>query len=214
MTTTTKEAETMTAIEHKFEKAGLGKPPFRYLGHGRVVYQAVPGDPSCPIQPGGSCDYCGTGIYDHYYIRSADGKEFKVGCECVRHTGDKGLIEKVDHARRKVQRDRRHAREAAKIEAIRAKLAEPAVQATLAAIPHPSKWAADKGKTLLDWTEWMMVHSGTTGRLKVGRAIEKAMGSACEACGKQESDHCDEAGRYQACVEGIVDTALAGEMLK
>lgn len=74
---------------HVFERAGLGKAPFRFVGYSERKYQACP---DAPVQPGASCDYCGTGIMGCYEVRSADGKRFVVGCDCIEKTGDAGLI--------------------------------------------------------------------------------------------------------------------------
>ena len=74
---------------HAFEDRGLGKAPFRVTGFSESIYQA---SPDSPRQPGSNCDYCGTGIMIVCHIQSADGHHFKVGCNCVEKTGDKGLI--------------------------------------------------------------------------------------------------------------------------
>ena len=74
---------------HVFERAGLGKAPFRFVGSFEKVFQATP---DSPRQPGGTCDFCGTGIMICCAIRGADGREFKVGSDCLRKTGDAGLI--------------------------------------------------------------------------------------------------------------------------
>lgn len=74
---------------HVFERAGLGKAPFGVVGFYTAKYQACPG---APVQPGTSCDYCGQGIMYVCKIQAADGREFKVGCDCVKRTGDAGLI--------------------------------------------------------------------------------------------------------------------------
>lgn len=91
MMNTTQETTTKATRVHAFEKAGLGKAPFKAIGFYESKFQAVPGDPNCPIQPGSSCDYCGNGIMNVYQVRSADGKTFKVGCDCVAKTGDAAL---------------------------------------------------------------------------------------------------------------------------
>lgn len=59
---------------HPFEKAGLGVAPFRFDGYAEIVFQ-IPGQAP---RAGGSCDYCGTGIRDAFYVKSADGKRFKL----------------------------------------------------------------------------------------------------------------------------------------
>lgn len=53
--------------------------PFRCVGVTKNVYSAAPGH----SQPGGMCDYCGTGIMYEYRIVSADGRKFVVGSDCV-----------------------------------------------------------------------------------------------------------------------------------
>jgi hypothetical protein len=70
----------METTMHPFEKAGLGKAPFRFAGMTKHSYQACPG---APVQPGGSCDYCGTGIMYEYWVSGVDGSNFKVGCDCI-----------------------------------------------------------------------------------------------------------------------------------
>lgn len=80
---------------HVFEKAGLGKAPFRCVGVTEKVGPITMPDGTqigSPGQPMGCCDYCGTGIKDCYVIQSSDKKQFVVGCDCVARTGDAGLI--------------------------------------------------------------------------------------------------------------------------
>jgi hypothetical protein len=78
--------------EHAF--AHLGEYPYTYIGYQYLTYQACPG---APIQVGGSCDHCMTGIKDAFRFRSADGKVFKVGNQCVAKAGDRGLKKAIDN---------------------------------------------------------------------------------------------------------------------
>jgi hypothetical protein len=134
---------------HPFEKAGLGLAPFRCVGVYKNAYQACPG---APLQPGGSCDFCGTGIMYEYKILSSDGKGFKVGCDCVMRTGGEGAVAGMRSERLKMERDVRRARRDAKyterratheqgrIAALEARKAEfvrtePALAAALEALP-------------------------------------------------------------------------------
>lgn len=89
---------------HPFERANLGKAPFVVAGYCVKKYQAIPGDPNCPMQPGASCEYCGTGIMHVYTIRSSDGRTFEVGCDCVARTGDTQLAEAARWARQASER--------------------------------------------------------------------------------------------------------------
>jgi hypothetical protein len=87
----------------------------------------------------------------------------KVGCECVRKTGDAGLKRKVAEQETKI----RHRKEANKINQIPGLL--EMVSAKIQGLPHP----VIKGKTLLDWVEWMMTHSGNAGKIKVLEVLRK-----------------------------------------
>lgn len=159
---------------HKFEVAGLGKAPFRFVGTYESKFQAVPGDPNCPIQPGTSCDYCGTGIMLVCRIRDAQGKEFKVGCDCVAKTGDAGLSRQVDSAVANRRRAMTHKRQDETIAAGKAALSE--VVDVLRAQPHPAAYMAEKGLTLLDSVEWLFEHAGRVGKVKAAKIVLKAKG--------------------------------------
>jgi len=110
---------------HVFEEAGLGKAPFRFLSvqdssvgvneNGMVRIASKSGVDTW-TKPGGSCDFCGTYIVHFCWIKSADGKEFKVGSDCVRKTGDQGLKKVVAAEVRLKRSERRREREMAKIE--------------------------------------------------------------------------------------------------
>lgn len=64
---------------HGFQKAGLGLPPYNIVRVQTNDYDCGNGH----TKPGGTCDYCYTGIRYEYVIRSADGNEFIVGSTCV-----------------------------------------------------------------------------------------------------------------------------------
>ena len=82
---------------------------------------------------------------------------------CVGHT--------VERLQRTAQRGRRHEREVARDERTREQLRDETIRAELAAKPHPNKWRAEQGATLLDWCEWTMKHAGATGRGKVAKML-------------------------------------------
>lgn len=71
---------------HPFESAGLGLSPFKCV--------------DCFDSVGGSCAFCGTGIRYRYVIESNDGKEFHVGCECVKKVNKHHRVDGFDHVRR------------------------------------------------------------------------------------------------------------------
>lgn len=156
---------------HTFEVAGLGKAPFRFHHYERKSYQACPG---APIQPGGSCKYCGQGITDTYYIVSSDNKMFTVGSTCVNKTGDKGLYNKVQRIANRVKREQQIEREEKRIKRARFDvLEEIPIRHALSRKPHCQEWAAKKGMTMLDWSEWMFANSGHSGKMRVTRHLEK-----------------------------------------
>lgn len=99
---------------HPFQKSGLGLAPFRCVGVQENVY--VSGGYA---QAGGSCDYCGTGIRWEFLIRSADNRNFKVGCDCVEKTYREYGVEvenfraiRLEHARQRRQAGAQARREA------------------------------------------------------------------------------------------------------
>lgn len=155
--------ETLTGKEtstvHKFQAADLGLAPFTFTGEVTTkVYCACPG---APVQPGSTCDYCGTCIKNEFWVRSADGRTFKVGCDCIRKTGDAGLIQQISAAERKLRdqknaaaRQRKWERTAARIEA--AKQTLPSVRHVLAGEPHPVPHHAANGLTKLDYVNWLL----------------------------------------------------------
>lgn len=81
---------------HTFELSGLGKAPFKVvnptvkqnLEHGQVFF----------------CEHCGTTIKNRHFIKSADGKLSVVGIDCLKKTGDQGLLD-GERRIRKEQRD-------------------------------------------------------------------------------------------------------------
>lgn len=153
-------------IVHKFEAAGLGKAPFRFVSCEEKTYQACPG---APVQPGGSCDYCGTGIRFLFWCKSADGKRFKVGCDCIRKVSDGAvtkLLKDAERAERKLKKDAKRAKLADRLTAVRAKLdANPTLFTDR---PHP----AIVGKTGRDYIEWMLRNAGDAGRARVAKMVE------------------------------------------
>jgi hypothetical protein len=152
-----------TITEHVFERAGLGRAPFRLVGYERLTFQACPG---APVQPGGCCDFCGTGIMDAFRIRSADGRTFKVGSDCVAKTGDAGLRKAIDAETRKINRAKREAKSIALAAEVKELAADPAVRAALEALPHPLGFVdRETGRPLTAWddVEWRWPRCGAKG---------------------------------------------------
>lgn len=160
---------------HPFESRGLGLAPFQYLssyedrGPHNVVINGVECQVGSPGQPMGSCDYCGQGIAICCQVQSADGKKFIVGQDCISKVySDKNVASTATErspefkAFKKDMADRarkaRHAREAIKKEQLMAWSIENAD--ALKAKPHPNKYWADKGETLLDSVQWAIRCAG------------------------------------------------------
>jgi hypothetical protein len=169
---------------HPFERAGLGKAPFRFVGmaqqdrlYGEVILNRAEYERTgiaLTTKPGGTCAYCGAAIVNMCNIVSADGRLFHVGCDCVNLTGDANLVRKVKAATLAADRKKRAARaESVKAE-LAALLADETARATLAALPHPVAARAAQGETLLHSLEWLAQHAGAAGRaraLKAARAL-------------------------------------------
>ncbi len=158
-------------ITHIFERAGLGKAPFRYIGSAVLKFQAAPGEPT---KPGGSCDYCGMAIMYACRIRGADGREFKVGETCVAKTGDRGLKAKVDRDVAKAKKAAKGARDASRIAQTIAGLARLETRRVLRALPHGQAWAATTGLTALDQVVWLFRKGGTSGKIRACRIVDKS----------------------------------------
>jgi len=160
---------------HPWEIAGHGKAPFRCIGVERRVGPIDLGNGmSCgaPGQPMGTCDVCGQGIADCYLIRSADRKQFIVGCDCVRKTLEEYEDRTLDREVRRYRLDLEHAKTDARIAAARERL--PSVWGTLAAQPHPYDVQRERGLTMADFCTWMLAHAGRAGKVKAARIIEGA----------------------------------------
>jgi len=174
------EMSTETKKIHPFERNGLGIAPFKYVGFYVSKYQAIPGDPSCPIQAGSSCDHCGTAIMNVCRIKSADGREFKVGNECVAKVGreyDRALLTVVEAAARKRARVAAKSLAAARADELATLLATDSVRATLALQPHPHPYRAGLGETLLDSLEFAVKRSGAAGKARALKTIKTLIGA-------------------------------------
>lgn len=165
-------------MTHKFEQAGLGRAPFRFIGVEyrvgpiRIEHDGITTEIGAPGQPMGVCAYCAQGIAECCVIQDADGKRFIVGNVCVAKTGDRGLVDLTKRAVREFRTKAAQARQDAKIARARVQLAEPAVRERLAQQPHPYDSMALSGKTRLDWAEWMMRNAGRKGKCEVAKFLE------------------------------------------
>ena len=151
---------------HVFEKAGLGKAPFEFLGVEIRRYCPAPGVSFV----GGACAYCYTGIVECCVIRSADGKQFIVGNECVKKTYDKGLINVCKTALNAERRKAKHVKDDAKIAELRAWVDDPANFGLLDGTQSPHS-----GHTLLASARWYLTHAGRHGCVWIYGHVKKAL---------------------------------------
>lgn len=109
-------------LVHKFEDRGLGKAPFRIMGVWQMPSPSLAeANPSAynnamanaPRLKGGigSCAYCGTGITNHFIIKSDDNQIFAVGSDCVQKTNDGKLIDVAKRALREAAKAAKWERE-------------------------------------------------------------------------------------------------------
>ncbi len=169
---------------HQWERNGLGRAPFRFMGLVEKVCTGQPGADGMTIvgyagQPAGTCAYCGQGIRYCCQIRSADGNRFTVGLDCVRGLDgpdkDAALLSAVERADKVLKAKQRKAAKAlrlpvelARIERARTILEEK--RGALSALPHPKL----KDRTLADYLDFLSQHAGHSGLLRMARMVEKA----------------------------------------
>jgi hypothetical protein len=173
------QARTDNAAEigaHVFEKAGLGRAPFKVVGCFELKWQAHPG---APVRAGGSCDYCGNAIMYAARIKSADGRTFKVGSDCVARTGDAGLLKA--YKQHPEVRALNRAKAALKDEAVKAEfaalMADPAVRAVLAAAKI--EWhAPGKFRPVLEVAENSWKFCGASGRARYLKLVKHHLAKA------------------------------------
>ncbi len=154
--------------------------PWKFIGSESRTFQACPG---APLQVGGSCDHCGTGITDTYIFAAPTGERFKVGSTCVYKMIKQGKTDNdVPAALQKAGDAIRHARnKASRIRAKAKRVTQRAAavelldqhRAAADAIPHPNKWRADKGDTLADWAAWMLHNGGGPASVQVAERLQK-----------------------------------------
>lgn len=171
--------------EHPWEKAGLGKSPYTYLGmtvesgpYRIVGKDGVEMMVGAPGQPMGCCDYCGQGIKYCHKVRSADGKTFVVGGDCVRRVHDKGhpMITQTERKEREERNKKARARFAQKAKESKAELdellASPELVTKLSALPSDNEWRAKQGDTALDQVKYRARWSGHTGRTELLKMLK------------------------------------------
>jgi hypothetical protein len=159
----------MAELIHKFEAAGLGKAPFRFVGVVEKTFKNGDGTEKA----GSSCDYCSTGIRYEFWCVSSDNRKFKVGCDCIyKIEATTKLRSDVEKAELRVKKANQQARDAERIANAKAKLAANAD--LLANQPHPVDYLAKQGKTMRNYAEWLLANGGNAGRIRAAKMIDRA----------------------------------------
>jgi hypothetical protein len=156
---------------HVFERAGLGKAPFRCVGYSENFIT----HPDGSTQAAGSCDYCGTGIRHQCQIRSRDGRLFKVGSDCVAKTGDAGLLRsyKTLPAVREANRAKARAKDERVCAEWKSLIEAPATVEKLSARLVPGRpWVPGEQVTLLDSMKRLWGMCGAAGRQRTLKTLK------------------------------------------
>jgi hypothetical protein len=159
---------------HKFEAAGLGKAPFRFAGTSENVVVVGTGEDAY-TKAGGSCDYCGSCIRTEFWLLSADGRRFKVGCDCIEKAGERGVLQAYKSSPEYRAKQREKAR--AKDNAVLAELLPlmEILKPTLVAAPHPYGFTdRQTGVPLTAWDslQWSFNACGASGRAKLLKGLK------------------------------------------
>lgn len=160
---------------HAWELAGLGKPPYKFVSWSYRVFRACP---DAPAQAGATCQFCGHAIMNCCEIKSADGKEFIVGCDCVERIGEKGIVEQFKTSPEYRKHQEKVRREKAVYAGDRVRQLLNDNRAKFVSLPHPYGFYNRKtGLPLnfLDYCEWMLEHSGDSGIVKLARRVSREL---------------------------------------
>lgn len=198
------EAPVAEVALHPFERAGLGMAPFEVIGVESKVGPLDLGNGhtvGAPGQPMGTCRYCGQGIRECWLIRSADGRTFDVGCDCVRKAGGVSKSKAGAKALRALAKAKRAAQAEARIAKAVELLGTPRVRELLGAQARTD--AQGRSSSMLGWVEWMLGNAGTKGKLEAARWIEMTSAGKINlrwreeelARGRRYEVHIHEAGR-------------------
>jgi hypothetical protein len=151
---------------HVFERAGLGRAPFRFESISRIG------------GAGGSCQYCSTHILWACHVVGADGRRFFVGTDCIAKCGDAGLIRayKNSPAVRQIARDKRDAKDHAVIAAWDALMADQANVAKLSLVMVPGRpWVPGEQVTLYDSLKRLWGMCGASGRARTLKSLQQRL---------------------------------------
>jgi hypothetical protein len=145
---------------HVFERAGLGRAPFRVV----TFYEGKD-----------SCAYCGQGIVNVCVVADRGGRQFSVGCDCVRKTGDAGLIVSYKNSPevRAARRAKAQAKDAKVVAEFNALMALPGTVAKLSdRMVKGRPWVPGEQVTMLDSFKRQFGMSGAKGHASLLKALK------------------------------------------
>ncbi len=160
-----------TSTVHPFERSGLGKAPFRFVG---AVQQDIRYGQACVgtidgveilTKKGGTCAHCGQYIVNMFDVVSSDGKRFHVGSDCVLKTGDSKLVTAVKKAVSKANKAKREAKADALKAELAALLADEGKRARMAEIEFVSAYG--RKSSLLEHADFVAPRCGAAGRARL-----------------------------------------------
>lgn len=161
-------------LVHVFEKAGLGTAPFQVVGY---AYQSIGGGGVAgPAIVNGvpnfaSCNYCHTVICDIFIIRGSDGKTFRVGSDCVRKTGDKGIIDEVKRIANRERTKRSNDKKQTIINSAKILFTEKRSKFEVKSHPCAKTSHFFVDKTYADYLEFLLTRGGMTGKYRAAKII-------------------------------------------
>lgn len=156
--------KTLGGDKHIFEEAGLGVAPFKVASY---------------FECENHCQFCGTRIIRNFVIEDVRGAQFVVGSECVKKTGDTGLIWHVESIENQISAAKRAAKKAQNAATL-GELINTRADA-LSRIPHPMGFVDRRTRnplTMLDYARWMNTNAGAAGKAKALREIKKVLEAA------------------------------------
>ena len=194
--------------KHKFEKAGLGRSPFKFVtvlsfpsaalaeqnptAYNNALRELSYAKKSLGLDHLGSCEHCGMALMNNFIIRDADGLCHVVGCDCVKYTGDAGVIRQVEKAERDRKNSVRKVKAAAKKEA-KAKNAKQArkdkrrafflANETILRLAYANRHKSQfVGKLLVDFLRWGSLS------IRQVQAIEPSIKRVAEFAAQRQAD--------------------------
>jgi hypothetical protein len=165
-----------------YEKRGLGKPPFVFIGMATVpspslaeynpeAYKNALKRLPRPTMSGahvGTCTRCGMPIKYNFMVKNGEGKTFPVGSECIlKH--DRTMQRQTANALKKEKA--KINREKALI--VRGQILKILEDEALDKIPHPNEFLAQKGNTIRDWGRFVLDRGSKSGRAKLLKQLQE-----------------------------------------